>query len=119
MQRKVMLPSHALGSMERSFGRLFEDLVGGNGRNGDDRPVHAAMDLVEAEEAWTLTVDLPGVAEADVQLTLEDGVLELKAERAQAELKDGEHARHRERPHGVLGRRLRLPGEVDGEAIEA
>ena len=117
MQRNLILPSHAMNSVERSVGRLFEDLVGG--RSAESRRFHAAMDLVEADEAWVLTVDLPGVAEDDVQLTLEEGVLELNAERKQIDLAEGQTTRHRERAHGAFGRRLRLPGEVDADAIEA
>lgn len=120
--KRNLIPSHALGTVERGFGQLFEDLANGFGTltgSGEGRRILAAMDLVESQDAWRLTVDLPGVAEEDLELTIEDGVLEISARRPAPELGEGEQARHVERAAGSFGRRLRLPGEVEVDQVEA
>ena len=115
MKRNLMLPSHAFGTVEK----LFQDLAHGLGAGtSDGRRFLAAMDLFASEDGWQLAVDLPGVAEEDVELTLEEGVLELSAERHRA-VPDGHTLSFGERADGRFVRRFRVPGEVDTAGIEA
>lgn len=120
MKRNALRPSHAIHHVEQGFGRLFEDLFEGFGLTPDQGRRYAApMDLTESPEAWRLTVDLPGVPEEAISVSFEDGVLELKAERKAAEPMEGEQVRHAERSSGTFTRRLRIPGEVELDAVLA
>jgi HSP20 family protein len=120
MKRNALLPSTALANVERGFGRLFEDLFEGIGLQAlDGRRFAAPLDLIETPEAWRLTVDLPGVPQDAIDISLEDGVLELRAERPVGEPIEGEQARYVERARGTFARRLRLPGEVEADGVEA
>ena len=65
------------------------------------RPV---TDVFESAEGWLLSVELPGVAKADVALRVEGDVLELKASRDEA---------------SGFSRRFRLPRGVDRAEISA
>ncbi len=115
MKRNMLLPSQALGSFER----LFQDLTHGIGPGGaDGRRFMAAVDLYEHDNGWRLVVDLPGVQLDQVELTLEDGLLEISAERQRQEV-EGQTLTFAERAEGRFVRRLRIPGEVDSAAIEA
>lgn len=82
-------------------------------------------DLVEDEQAYTVTVDLPGVAPEAVDVTVEDGTLHICGERARPEPQAAEGSadvpvrRIVERLHGRFARRLRLPGRVDPDAVTA
>lgn len=42
--------------------------------------VQPRVDVLEAEEAWTILVDLPGVAEEDLELSIERDTLTLDAQ---------------------------------------
>ena len=83
------------------------------------RPVVSpAVDIVEGPTAYLLTVDLPGVAEPDIDVTVERNVLTLSARRPLRS-----HADHRrvltEIAHGDYRRTFTLPEQVDREAIAA
>lgn len=84
-------------------------------------PHSAPADVVDEGESFVVTVDLPGYATADVDLTFADGTLRLEAtrdlEREDVE-EDGRYVR-RERHASSVSRRIPLPGDVDEEGISA
>jgi HSP20 family protein len=77
------------------------------------------MDLVEAEDHFTLTVDLPGLADEDVAIEVQDGTLRITGERAAShEASEGGWYRI-ERAVGAFSRSLTLPDGIDADAISA
>ena len=78
-----------------------------------------AMDLVEAEDHFVLRADLPGLAEEDVSIEVQDNVLTVSGER-QAEHEQREKGWYRvERQFGRFSRSLTLPEGINADAIEA
>ena len=74
------------------------------------------MDLVETETHYVLRADLPGVAEGDVSIELEDNVLTVSGER-KSEHEEKKEGYHRvERAFGAFRRSLTLPDGVDADA---
>jgi len=67
-------------------------------------------DVFEDEREVVVVIALPGVPEERVEVTREDGVLVVRAERT-LPLANGRHVvRQLEIPYGVFERRIRLPG---------
>jgi HSP20 family protein len=116
--------SRELSSLQAEMNRLFQSFfdtpaTGGTQPNGGLRRWHPAMDLVETEDHFVLRADLPGVAENDVKVELEDNVLTLSGERRhEQEVKKGGYYRI-ERASGTFARSLTLPEGVNPEAVEA
>jgi HSP20 family protein len=78
-----------------------------------------AMDLVETDEHFVLRADLPGLAEGDVNIEVEDRVLTISGER-KAEHETTKEGYHRvERAFGSFSRSLTLPEGVDPDAVTA
>jgi HSP20 family protein len=78
-----------------------------------------AMDLVETEDHFVLRADLPGLAEGDVNIEVEDRVLTVSGER-KAEHEVSKEGYHRvERAFGAFSRSLTLPEGINPEAVEA
>lgn len=73
-------------------------------------------DIREEENKYLIEVDLPGLTEKDIQITLENNHLSLKGERNTA-VKE-EYIR-RERCSGSFERLFKLPDNIDAEHIEA
>lgn len=77
------------------------------------------VDLEEAADAYTLRADVPGATPGDVQVILRGRDLVLRSEHAE----EREHAesgyRWQVRRYGGWHRRLRVPEDVDRDAIEA
>jgi HSP20 family protein len=119
-------PVRELSSLQTDVNRLFNAFfdtttTGANGANGDGAPRRwvPAMDLVETEDQFVLKADLPGLAEEDVHIDVEDDVLTVSGER-KAEHEDKREGYVRvERSYGAFRRSLTLPEGVEPEAVSA
>jgi HSP20 family protein len=113
-------PVRELSSLQGEMNRLFSTFF--------DTPQHGGgvlrrwippMDLVETEDHFVLRADLPGLAEEDIKIELEDNVLTVSGER-KAESEEREEGFYRvERSFGSFSRTLTLPEGVDADAITA
>ncbi len=76
-----------------------------------------AADLTQTEDAYTLTVDLPGLSRKDIELTVEDHTLTLSGERRFE--REGSSVDRLERVHGRFARRFHLPADADASTVAA
>jgi HSP20 family protein len=76
------------------------------------------MDVVRRSDEILVSVDLPGVAADKIDLTVENHVLTISAER-RAHYNEGDQVLSQERFDGTISRRLRVPDWLDGEAVTA
>ena len=108
--------------MNRLFNTVFDAPPAADGANGGGTPARRwmpAMDLLETDDHFVLRADLPGLSEADVDLSLESDVLTLSGERRVEHEQRGEGFYRVERATGAFSRSLTLPEGVDGDAITA
>jgi len=78
-----------------------------------------AVDIKEREHAYELHVDLPGVDPKQVEVTADNGVLEIKGDR-NSELKKSQDGYSRiERHYGRFYRRFTLPEQANADGIQA
>ena len=115
-------PVRELDSIQSEMNRLFNTFFDTPTTAGNAAPVRRwmpAMDLVEHEDHFLLTADLPGMKQEDVKLEVSDGVLTIAGERktTQEERKGG-YIRI-ERAAGTFQRSLTLPEGVDPEQVGA
>jgi HSP20 family protein len=109
------------GEMNRLFASFFDTPTTRNGGAAGAAPRRwiPAMDLVETDEHFVLTADLPGMSESDVQIEIEKNVLTISGER-KTELEDKHEGYYRlERSTGAFSRSLTLPEGVDAAAVTA
>ena len=81
-----------------------------------------SVDVRERKDAYVLDMDLPGLDEKDVELTLEKGNLTIASvKKEQAENKTAEKTEYliRERKNLNFSRRFALPENVDTENVSA
>lgn len=108
------------------FRRFFEDFFEGLDREVGGLPelwtegrFLPAIDVMEDNQAVTLTAEVPGMDRNDLTVTVENGVLTLRGEKKE-EVKTDEANYHRiERRYGHFERRIRLPEYVDAAKIDA
>jgi HSP20 family protein len=78
-----------------------------------------ALDIQETDKQYRITLEVPGVEEKDIQITLNDDVLLVRGEKRQ-ELENKEGNFHRvERSYGSFQRALNLPDDANQESIKA
>jgi len=78
-----------------------------------------AVDIVEEQDHFLLQADLPGVDSADIEVSMEDGVLSVAGERHSENRGETEGVRRIERVSGRFDRRFSLPETADAEHITA
>jgi HSP20 family protein len=78
-----------------------------------------ALDIAERKDAYLVTVELPGVAADDLQITLEDGLLTIQGERHVAQDSSEQQFHRIERRYGAFRRSITLPAQVIAEGVEA
>lgn len=113
--------------LERTFERMsqqFDDAARA-WESGDPFEMSAltgesvAMDLIEREEEYVVTVDLPGFDRDDIEVKMVEDRLMVAAEREEAEEDEAENYLRRERRHRSVSRSIRLPEDVDPENVTA
>jgi HSP20 family protein len=100
----------------REIDRVFDAFFG---QTDQARRWVPPVDLVEAEDHFVLKADLPGLAEGDVNIEVQDSTLTISGER-KAEHEQREKGWYRiERSFGRFSRSLTLPEGVDADRIAA
>ena len=75
------------------------------------------VEVKENGKAYTVTVELPGLDEKDVKVTVEEDVLTIAGEKKVERTDDKTH--YSERSYGSFTRAFTLPADVDRSRIEA
>ncbi len=71
------------------------------------------------ENAYDISMELPGVSDDDIELTVENGVVTIRGEKKTHEEKKGDTWYFSERQYGAFRRSFRLPEDADGSKAEA
>lgn len=91
----------------RNFGtRLSEWLAPASEASSDDR-------------AYRIAIELPGVDEKDIEITVNDGMVTVKGEKRESREEKGETWYFSERQFGSFSRSFRLPADADQGAVSA
>lgn len=77
------------------------------------------VDISERDGALVVEASLPGFKKDEIDVQVHEGVLTIKAERAQESEERTEQYHRRERSWGAVNRRISLPAEVDEAAVDA
>ncbi len=78
-----------------------------------------AFEVKETADAFVLRADLPGVLEADLDITVHNNVLAITGRRQTEERKEGESFALYERQFGSFSRSFSLPDSADAEKLDA
>jgi HSP20 family protein len=115
-------PFEGLAGFRRLFDQPFaESLEKGCGcsttmEEGEWKPL---ADVVDTKESLLLKVDLPGVKQEDISISIEDNTLSVKGERKQEVQVSEEGYSRFERSYGCFQRSMLLPPTVDADRVKA
>jgi HSP20 family protein len=113
-------------SFRQQMDRLFDDFfapVAGEGRsfagqNGGGA-IWPQVDVSETEQAYTVTADLPGLSEKDIELNLAENALTISGEKRSERNEEDGGRRYSERSFGRFQRVIPFPAEVDADQVKA
>ncbi|RIA55078.1 Hsp20/alpha crystallin family protein [Dichotomicrobium thermohalophilum] len=122
-------PSHRreeegpFAELHKQMDELFDDWartmrapVAARRETGVLRPM---IDVSETDDAFKIIAELPGVEEKDIDVTVSDDRLTIKAEKHKETEEKGEHFHRMERSYGTFERTMTLPRGVDTENVDA
>lgn len=117
-------PFRELTSLQERVNQLFNNMFSDIGITGseqrDGSPVFAPVaDVYEDDEKFTIALEIPGVNEKDLKVTLEGNVLAVRGERQFSKENKGKNFQRVERAYGTFARSFTLPGIVDPNSIAA
>jgi HSP20 family protein len=100
----------------RDIDRLAQQLWG---MPNGSRPLAMPMDAYRKGDSFLIQLDVPGVEADSIELTVEDNVLTVKAERPSPSTGEGIETLVSERPYGTFTRQVFLGDNLDTEHIQA
>ena len=107
-------PFHEL---QREMGRLFENLDSIHSARRANR--YPPLNVYDVGDRYILSVQLPGVAPLDIELTITGETLTLGGERKRAEGVKEDSYRRQERRMGRWSRTITLPDRVESKQVGA
>ena len=77
------------------------------------------LDLQEADDRFTITAELPGMTESDVEVAVEKDCISIKGEKKEEKHTKAAGRSFSERRYGAFQRSIQLPSWVDKDKISA
>ena len=121
-RRKNNAVSH-FDKLQTEMNKLFDDFFNNDfslaSYNNGRQSFMPSIDIKDTNKELKITVELPGMDEKDIDLSLTDGVLTIKGEKKhEAEDKKGDF-HHIERSYGYFHRSIPLPCEIVEDKVSA
>lgn len=115
---RPLVPSVFGRDFDRLFQGMFSPALMSSGHVAQPAPF-PALNLSETEQAYQIEAELPGFAEADIEIQVNDDVLVLTGKRETQSGDDTTNYHRRERWSGTFERSLRLPAGIDAGQVAA
>ena len=123
MQSAEVRPMRPFDQLQQQLDRVFADFSNGfrwpdifTGETADVLPV---MEVISGEGTVTVTAELPGVDEKEIDISLVDKTLTISGEKkSENQTKEDDFCRS-ERAYGSFSRSVTLPFEIDPDGVEA
>lgn len=134
MSLKSILPSFArpteleragspFFSLQSEINRMFDDAFRGfpaaSSFGGLDKVLSPAIDVKETEQGLEVSAELPGIEEKDLDVSIVEDLLTIKAEKKQEQKKEEKGYYMMERSYGTVSRSVRLPFNADPDKVSA
>ena len=117
---------YPFGSFQREMNKLFDDFFGGFDLSPwaplERRAATAfnpRVDVSETGKEIKVSVELPGMDEKDIDVSLTRDTLTIKGEKKEEKEEKGEGYYRAERSYGSFTRSIPLPVEVDTDKVQA
>lgn len=115
-------PWNTFEVFNRAFAPLFTGDIATPEENENETVARVwapRVDILENDEAFQVTAELPGIKKEDVEITVENNVLSLKGERKFEKDVNKENYHRIERTYGAFARSFTLPTRVASDRVEA
>ena len=120
MRRDPMHPLSTYQGLQRQMSRLFDEAASGfPGPDGDTRNWGPPVEIYNTDDALVLVAEVPGFEKKEVNISFENGRLNLSGERKVEDEQEGRNYHRNERWYGAFERSFQLPASYDAAKIQA
>ena len=112
-------PFSIVDLLHRDLDRLATRRLPSGNRDATVADWAPAVDIVEEKDRFVLNADVPGVDPADIDISMDSGLLTIAGERKTEKRSEDEGVQRIERVSGRFYRRFTLPDTADAEGIKA
>jgi HSP20 family protein len=110
--------------LQREMKRMFDDLrfdFGTSllGEASEGALLMPRLEIRESDKDMRVIAELPGVSEKDIDVSLDDDVLTIRAEKQSEHTGEKENTHFSERAFGTFQRSMRLPYRVEPNELKA
>jgi HSP20 family protein len=115
-------PWNRFNTFHNEINKLFDSPFSTTRRNGEQVATGdwtPAVDIKEEVNQFVLYVDVPGVEAKDIDITTENGVLQIKGQRYTENKEERTGYKRIERTRGSFQRSFTLPDTADSDRISA
>lgn len=85
----------------------------------EDLKLHPLVDLVDDKDHFKVEIEMPGMGEEDIKVSIADGILTIKGEKSTSKKDEGKNYITREISYGNYERHISLPASVDIDKAKA
>lgn len=117
VQNPFTLLQEDLDRAMSEFNKIFEVNRLATGKNG--LKLNPRIDIIEDKDNFKVEAELPGMAEEDIQVTVENGLLTIKGEKELSKKDEDKNYVMREISYGSYERTIALPDYVDVDKAKA
>jgi HSP20 family protein len=112
--------------LQREMNRLFEDILPSDfgapltgAGDAQGRILMPRMEVRETDKELRVVAELPGVTEKDIDVSLDDDVLTIRAEKKIEKKEERENTHFTERSFGIFQRSMRVPYRLEPNQVNA
>ena len=105
--------------MNRMLDSFFEEPIANLAAHSPRSNYLPSIDFSETEKEFTLSADLPGMEEKDIEISLSKNILTIRGNREEVKEEEGRQYHRIERSSGSFYREIQLPEGIDEEMVEA
>lgn len=109
-------------SLQQEINRLFDRFWDEwpDFRFGTERmEFRPSLDVTERKDDYLITVEVPGIDQEDLDISLDHGVLTIQGEKKEESRDEREGRNYYECSYGAFQRSIPIPSEIDEENVEA
>jgi HSP20 family protein len=112
-------PWHEMNALQRSFNRLFDDMLASDNSNFGNISKVPAAELSETDEAVNLKLEIPGMSAKDLDIQVTEDAVSIRGERKEETTTEENGTKRSEFRYGKFERIIPLPARIQNTGVKA
>ena len=112
-------PWHEMNALQRSFNRLFDDIIAPDNSDFGNLSKVPAAELSETDDAINLKLEVPGMNAKDLDIQVTENAVSIRGERKEETTTEENGTKRSEFRYGKFERVIPLPARIQNTDVKA